>query len=189
MDTPLRIVLVGDSGVGKSCIIIRYCDDTFQPSHYATIGIDFKVKHLQFKPDSTITLQLYDTAGQERFRTLSKSFYRKAHAVILVYDNSDYDSFEHLSHWLKEINQICPPTIPRLILGNKSDLPCAVSSKDMQDFSGKAGAAVFQVSAKSGENVKSAFDYLVREIMNNPPEPTSQGLELHPEHRETYCCG
>lgn len=187
MDTPVRVVLVGDSGVGKSCIIVRYCEDSFQPTHYATIGIDFKLRRLQLKPDSTVTLQLYDTAGQERFRTLSKSFYRKAHAVILVYDNSDYDSFDHLSHWLAEINQICSPSIPRLILGNKSDLPCAISSKDMQEFSRKAEAAVFQVSAKSGENVQAAFNFLVREIMKNPPEPT-QGLDLHPEQRET-CCG
>lgn len=188
MDTPVKVVLVGDSGVGKSCIIVRYCEDTFQSSHYATIGIDFKIKRVHLKPDSTVTVQIYDTAGQERYRTLSKSFYRKAHAVILVYDNSDYPSFEHLNHWLGEINQICDPDIPRLILGNKSDLPCDISSKDMQDFSRKAKAAVFQVSAKSGENVQAAFDFLVREIMKNPPEP-SQGLELHPEHRETYCCG
>lgn len=189
MDTPVRMVLVGDSGVGKSCIIIRYCQDTFQPHHYATIGIDFQMKRLLLTSDCSVTLQLYDTAGQERFRTLSKNFYRKAHAVILVYDNSDYESFEHLSHWLNEVNQICPPSIPRLILGNKSDLPCTVSSKDMQDFSRKADAAVFQVSAKTGENIQAAFTYLAKEVMKDPPESSqAQELELHPVHRESYCC-
>ena len=186
MDTPVKVILVGDSGVGKSCLIIRYCKDVFQPTYFSTIGIDFHHKHILRPNGSVLTIHVYDTAGQERFRTVSKSFYRQAHAIGLVYDNGDLESFQNLTNWLAEVEQICPET-KRFILGNKSDMKSVVESAQVSRLAQQADARVFQVSAKNGENVSEAFSYICEEVLKSPLH-SPQSLNLHPESSHSYCC-
>jgi len=90
-----KLVLIGDSGVGKSCLLLRFADDTYTESHISTIGVDFKIRTIQLE-GKTIKLQIWDTAGQERFRTITSSYYRGAHGIIVVYDTTDSETFEHV---------------------------------------------------------------------------------------------
>ena len=103
-DYVFKLVLIGDSGVGKSCLLLRFADDTYTESHISTIGVDFKIRTIQLD-GKTIKLQIWDTAGQERFRTITSSYYRGAHGIIVVYDTTDSETFEHVKTWLHEIER------------------------------------------------------------------------------------
>ena len=119
-DYLFKLLLIGDSGTGKSSLIMRFADDSFNASFISTIGVDFKIK--TFNVDgSKIKMQIWDTAGQERFRTIVSSYYRGAHGIIVVYDVTDRQSFCKIQHWLKEIENYGTDSVCKLIVGNKCD--------------------------------------------------------------------
>ena len=95
----LKYLVVGDSGVGKTSLLVRYCDDTFQTEYLTTIGVDFKIKRIDYQGQS-ITLNIWDTAGQERFRNITKSFYKGAHGIVLTYSITDPNSYAHIEKWV-----------------------------------------------------------------------------------------
>ena len=101
-DVLVKLLLIGDSGVGKSCLLLRYSDDKFNTSHITTIGIDFKIKTVDLD-QKKVKMQIWDTAGQERFRTITAAYYRGAHGVLLVYDVTDEGSFENVRNWMRNI--------------------------------------------------------------------------------------
>src|SRR5574343_503775 len=113
------MVLVGDSGVGKSCLLLRFADDTFSESYISTIGVDFRFKTLSID-GQIVKLQIWDTAGQERFKTITSAYYRGADGVILVFDKTSLESFQNVSMWYEEINKYSENSI-RMIVGNKDD--------------------------------------------------------------------
>merc|ERR1712199_129095 len=120
-DFLFKLLLIGDSGVGKSCLLLRFADDTYQESHISTIGVDFKIRTIQLE-GKTIKLQIWDTAGQERFRTITSSYYRGAHGIIVVYDITDEESFNNVKTWLEEILRYACEGVNKLMVGNKCDL-------------------------------------------------------------------
>ena len=120
-DYVFKLVLIGDSGVGKSCLLLRFADDTYTESHISTIGVDFKIRTIQLE-GKTIKLQIWDTAGQERFRTITSSYYRGAHGIIVVYDVTEMESYNNIKQWLHEIDRYACEGVNRLLVGNKSDL-------------------------------------------------------------------
>ena len=103
-DYLFKLLLIGDSGVGKSCLLLRFADDTYTESYISTIGVDFKIRTIQLD-GKTIKLQIWDTAGQERFRTITSSYYRGAHGIIVVYDTTEMESFNNVKQWLHEIDR------------------------------------------------------------------------------------
>lgn len=107
--------------MGKSCLLLRYSDDSFTSSFITTIGIDFKIKSILIK-DSKIKLQIWDTAGQERFRTITTAYYRGAMGILLVYDVSDENSFVNVRNWMRQIDQNAAENVNRLLIGNKADM-------------------------------------------------------------------
>jgi small GTP-binding protein len=113
--------LIGDSGVGKSCLLLRFADDTYTESFISTIGVDFKIRTIELE-GKTVKLQIWDTAGQERFRTITSSYYRGAHGIIVVYDITDAESFANVRMWLKEVERYGSEGVCKLLVGNKSDL-------------------------------------------------------------------
>lgn len=128
-DYLFKLLLIGDSGVGKSCLLLRFADDTYTESYISTIGVDFKIRTIELD-GKTIKLQIWDTAGQERFRTITSSYYRGAHGIIVVYDVTDLDSFNNVKQWLHEIDRYACDNVNKLLVGNK----CDMSARKVVDY-------------------------------------------------------
>ena len=120
-DHLFKLVLIGDTGVGKSCLLLRFADDAFTESYISTIGVDFRFRTVKVD-GKTVKLQIWDTAGQERFRTITSAYYRGADGIIMVYDVTSQESFDHVSDWLTEVNRYASEGTCKLLVGNKSDM-------------------------------------------------------------------
>ncbi|OQR74118.1 ras-related protein Rab-8A-like, partial [Tropilaelaps mercedesae] len=120
LTTTYKILVLGDSNVGKTCIVHRFCDERFYDTYISTIGIDFKQKIINL--DGTpVKLQIWDTAGQERFRTLTTAYYRGAMGILIMYDVTNMDSFNHLTYWLRNVDENASPDVVKVLVGNKCD--------------------------------------------------------------------
>lgn len=158
-------LLIGDSGVGKSCLLLRFADDTYTESYISTIGVDFKIRTIELD-GKTIKLQIWDTAGQERFRTITSSYYRGAHGIIIVYDVTDQESFNNVKSWLQEIDRFASEHVCKLLVGNKNDMTSkkVVSTETAKEFADSLGIKFLETSAKTAENVEAAFLAMAAEI-------------------------
>ncbi|KAK0626666.1 ras family-domain-containing protein [Immersiella caudata] len=167
----LKVLLIGPSGAGKSALLTRYCDDEFDPeSSTATIGIDFKIKKLSVR-GKAYRLTLFDTAGQERFRTLSTSFYRGAHGVLLVYDVSSRASFLTMERWFDEAEANTGEGVALYLVGaklDKAETSREVSYEEGQALADAHGALFCEASAKTRENVRKPFCDIVNQIVSTP---------------------
>mmetsp|Transcript_128535 Transcript_128535/g.181311 ORF Transcript_128535/g.181311 Transcript_128535/m.181311 type:complete len:203 (+) Transcript_128535:21-629(+) len=164
-DYLFKLLLIGDSGVGKSCLLLRFADDTYTESYISTIGVDFKIRTIELE-GKTIKLQIWDTAGQERFRTITSSYYRGAHGIIVVYDVTDQVSFGNVKQWLQEIDRYACESVNKLLVGNKCDLVSqkAVDYNTAKEFADSLGIPFLETSAKNSTNVDDAFLTMAREI-------------------------
>ena len=156
-----KILIIGDSGVGKSSIIVRYTEDTFSENMFSTIGVDFKIKTIDHNKKK-IKLQIWDTAGQERFRTVTASYYRGAHAVIIVFDLTSMDSFLNVKHWIEEINNsTCEShkNLHLILVGTKSDLisKIRVPRDNIKSLVNKFNIEYVETSAKSNTGITDIF--------------------------------
>uniref|UniRef100_H3CFY0 RAB1A, member RAS oncogene family a n=1 Tax=Tetraodon nigroviridis TaxID=99883 RepID=H3CFY0_TETNG len=153
-DYLFKLLLIGDSGVGKSCLLLRFADDTYTESYISTIGVDFKIRTIELD-GKTIKLQIWDTAGQERFRTITSSYYRGAHGIIVVYDVTDQESFNNVKQWLQEIDRYASENVNKLLVGNKCDLTTkkVVDYTTAKSFADNLGIPFLETSAKSSTNV------------------------------------
>lgn len=132
----LKFVIIGDSSVGKSCLLLRFADDQFTENHMATIGVDFRFKTVKSQ-NKNVKLQIWDTAGQERFRTITNTYYKSANAVIMVYDITSLESFESIqNYWLDEVENYADPDVTLILVGNKSDKRenQAVNTENAKEF-------------------------------------------------------
>lgn len=114
-------MLIGDTGVGKSCLLLRFADDSFTENYISTIGVDFRFRTVKVDK-KTVKLQIWDTAGQERFRTITSAYYRGADGIIMVYDVTSEESFNHINDWFIEVNRYAAENTCKLLVGNKIDL-------------------------------------------------------------------
>lgn len=164
-DYLFKLLLIGDSGVGKSCLLLRFADDTYTESYISTIGVDFKIRTIELD-GKTIKLQIWDTAGQERFRTITSSYYRGAHGIIVVYDITDQESFNNVKQWLQEIDRYACENVNKLLVGNKCDLTAkrAVETQAAKEYADQLGIPFLETSAKSSTNVEQAFLTMASEI-------------------------
>ncbi|CCF56465.1 hypothetical protein KAFR_0B01660 [Kazachstania africana CBS 2517] len=165
-DSIMKILLIGDSGVGKSCLLVRFVEDKFSPSFITTIGIDFKIKTVDIN-GKKVKLQLWDTAGQERFRTITTAYYRGAMGIILVYDVTDERTFTNIKQWFKTVNDHANDDAQLLLVGNKSDMDTRLVTYEQGEALAKElGLPFVESSAKDDQNVNEIFFTLARLIQD-----------------------
>jgi len=176
-DHLFKIVIVGDSGTGKSCLLLRFTDNNYSDVYISTIGVDFKFRTLKMN-GKAIKLQIWDTAGQERFRNITSSFYRGAHGIVLVYDVTNKESFDNVTNWLGDIERhygypssgssVSEAAKPCVILvGNKNDLQGkkVVRTEHVEKLAERNDLLWIETSAKDASNVETAFINLVSDIL------------------------
>lgn len=163
-----KYIIIGDTGVGKSCLLLQFTDKRFQPVHDLTIGVEFGARMINVA-DKSIKLQIWDTAGQESFRSITRSYYRGAAGALLVYDITRRDTFKHLTRWLEEARQHSQSNMVIMLIGNKNDLEHrrAVSTEEGKAFADKHGLIFCETSAKTAYNVEQAFIHTAEEIHGN----------------------
>ena len=203
MERLFRVIIVGDTGVGKSCLLLRFSEDRFNENHDVTIGVEFGTRTLKID-DQAIKLQIWDTAGQESYRSITRSFYRRADGVILVYDVTARHTFENCKHWMDEIKQNTNSDVVIYLIGNQADLVNTgqnqeVSASDAEAFVRSNNLSGFmETSAKSGINVDKAFSAFCKVLYNSwkdkrDIDPTSKSLNVvdlkkTEKKRSKKCC-
>ena len=175
-EVTLKFIILGDSGVGKTNLLLRYVGESFSENYIATLGIDFKMKNIIYN-DLKIALQIWDTAGQERFRSITKSFLKGTDGIIFMYDISKKDSFLNLKNWiaeidnskLAEIDNSKLPDVKFVICGNKIDLEenREVTEEMKKKLSKEFETDIIEISAKKGIKIEEPFDMLINKIFNN----------------------
>ncbi|KAL2098610.1 hypothetical protein ACEWY4_005090 [Coilia grayii] len=166
-DVLLRLMLLGDSGVGKTCLLWRFTDNDFHPSHISTVGIDFKMKTLDID-GIKVRVQIWDTAGQERYQTVTKEYYRRAQGILLVYDVTNEHSFQHIVKWASDVDESAPDQVKRILVGNKCDVDQRrrVSTEQGNKLAQSYGMDFFETSAFTDYNVKEAFARLTQLVLD-----------------------
>ena len=161
-----KVLLLGNSNVGKSSLFQRFVDDIWNDTFVPTIGVDFKIKTFEID-EKKIKMQIWDTAGQERFKNIISSYYRGAHGILLIYDVTDKDSFRNLANWLIEIEKNANKNVLKVVIGNKTDLENrrVITYNQGKEFADTYGLKFLETSAKKNLNVNEAFETLGRELM------------------------
>ncbi|OMJ95832.1 hypothetical protein SteCoe_732 [Stentor coeruleus] len=181
-DYLFKLLLIGDSGVGKSSLLLRFSDNTYTESFIATIGVDFKIKTIDVE-SKVIKLQIWDTAGQEKFRTITSSYYRGAHGVIVVYDVTNRETFNNVKNWMGEISRYASENVNRLLIGNKCDCDSkkAVSTEEGKELADSLGIPFMETSAKTSSNVEQSFFRMASEIKSRVAVTTSKPMVQQPK--------
>ncbi|CAF2335311.1 unnamed protein product [Brassica napus] len=203
-DYLIKLLLIGDSGVGKSCLLLRFSDGSFTTSFITTIGIDFKIRTIELD-GKRIKLQIWDTAGQERFRTITTAYYRGAMGILLVYDVTDESSFNNIRNWIRNIEQHASDNVNKILVGNKADMDeskRAVPKAKGQALADEYGIKFFETSAKTNLNVEEVFFSIAKDIKqrltdtDSRAEPstikigqTDQAAGAGQATQKSACCG
>lgn len=164
-DYLFKLLLIGDSGVGKTCVLFRFAEDQYNATFISTIGIDFKIRTIELD-GKKIKLQIWDTAGQERFRTITTAYYRGAMGILLVYDITSEKSFDSIRNWIRNIEEHASADVERMLIGNKCDMndKRQVSKERGEKLAIEYGMKFMETSAKLNENIENAFFTLARDI-------------------------
>ena len=191
-----KILTIGESGVGKTCILRRFVENKFLKNHLATIGIDFKTKTLNIN-DKEIKLKIWDTAGQERFRNITTQYYKGADGIVLVYDVTDDASYDKIRDWMDQIiHNTQKDEIGLVLLGNKCDMePRNVTEAQGNKLAEELKISYFETSALNGQGINEAFEQLTRDIMKKKEVGKGQeenGVDLNKTNkrpgRKSECC-
>lgn len=187
-----KILLIGDSGVGKSSLVRQFVHEGFDPVYVSTIGVDFRIRTLVMD-GLKVKMQIWDTAGQCRFRSITQSYYRGASGILLVFDLTNYESFLSLPSWLADVSRYASETVRILLVGNKNDTPpChrAVVSVDAQAFATEHGLQYVETSAKNIKDVEAAFLSMSSHICKGQrASPSAAELLAHPASSPPACVG
>ena len=175
-----KILILGDHAVGKSCFIIRYTDDTFQDVYLSTIGMDCKYKDINLENGKSIRLQIWDTAGQDRFRSLTKNLYKGASGIILIYDISQRKTFDNVKGWIESIKEEVSSKVLIVLVGNKIDKieEREVKKVEGEDLAEELKLPFYECSALTGENINNAFLGLARKLVETKEKVENRGEKL-----------
>ena len=200
-DYAFKVMLIGDSGVGKTCVLIRFKDGAFlSGSFISTVGIDFRNKTIEVEMNTgahahmkKVKLQIWDTAGQERFRSITHAYYRDAQALLLLYDVGSRKSFENTRAWLSEIKEYAPQEAVVMLLGNKCDISKErqVKREEGEKLAADYNVPFLETSAKTGMNIDLVFEAAARELITREIEngPMKPGKPLHHNNNSKFNIG
>ena len=190
-DIKLKIMVLGESMVGKTCLINRYTNDKFGGRYLCTVGIDFQKKKIE-KNNKKILLQIWDTAGQERFRNVTKTYFHTSQGFVLAYDINNRESFEKVEYWIEEIKSKAGENIKCVLIGTKCDMDKReVDEEEGIELGKKFGYKFLETSAKENINIDETFETLVSEIMTNYEDSGRDSLTLRKnnnEKKKAKCC-
>ena len=180
-DYIFKIVLIGDTSVGKSCLLTRFADDQFTDNYVTTIGVDFRFKTM-IVMDKIIKVQVWDTAGEERYRSITNAYYRGAEGILIVFDLTNEESFKSIQNWINEVTVFTGKDVIIICLGNKSDLKREISKNTIDEFKKKTNLEIFNVSAKTGEGVEEAFKHIIALLIkkNTDKKEENNAINLTP---------
>ena len=180
-DHLFKLLIIGDTSVGKSSILLRFADNLFSGTYITTIGVDFKIRTMEMNGEK-IKLQIWDTAGQERFRTITATYYRGTHGVMIVYDVTNVDSFNSVKRWITEIENNCD-YVDKVLVGNKDDIPekKVVTLADAQRLADSQNMSLFETSAKLNKNIEEVFDYITKKVLQTKKEKSSK-MDTQPDN-------
>ena len=172
----IKIITLGDSHVGKSSLIIKYIDNKFSNVYMSTIGFDLKHKQINLKDGTEAKIMIYDTAGQERFKSLAANYIKKANGILLVYDITDHSTFENIGMWMESITEEKGDKLPIVLVGNKADLEDErqVLYKEGKDLAENKGFHFYETSCKNGSNVTECFLDLAELVYEKSGKKLSQ---------------
>ena len=188
-----KILLLGDSSVGKSCLLLRYCQEAFQELHLATIGLDFRLKTITLENNRVLKIQIWDSAGQDRFQSITKNYYKGANGILLVFDITDKSSFEHIRNWIEQIKEEAAEKIVIYLVGNKIDKndQRVVNYDEGKKLAEEFKLKYYETSARTNENVDSTFLDLIKEVdsVNCNLELQKHGTSLYGmKNLKKKCC-
>jgi len=187
-----KILLLGDSSVGKTCLLMRYTDGTFQEEHLTTIGLDYRVKMVEMDDGSVIKVQFWDTAGQDRYRTITANYYKGANGIILVYDVTNQKTFKNIKAWVEQIKEEVGQKITLMLIGNKIDKEenRTVSKEEGEKLAEELQLAYRETSAKTGKNINEAFNFFVKKTRDENMEVIGVGVKLNSKNKKGKkgCC-
>jgi len=166
-DYVYKILLLGDCNVGKTCFILRYVDEVPDEPHISTIGVDFRTKLFQINTEEILKVQIWDTAGQDKFKSITKNYFRGANGIILMYDISSKNSFKNIRNWLNQIKDILGDDACVVLVGNKCDLENEriINIEQALILANEYKLSIFESSAKENIYVKETFEYLIKEML------------------------
>lgn len=166
-DIQVKMLMIGDSGVGKTCLLLRYARDAFATTFITTVGIDFKTKFIDIKGQK-VKLQIWDTAGQERFRTITTSYFRGAQGILLCYDVTDRKTFENVNVWMQQIAEHADDNVCKILIGNKMDREAErrVTTQEGMEMAERHGIPFVETSAKINHNVADGFETIGHRIVD-----------------------
>lgn len=194
-DMQIKLLILGDSGVGKTCLLLRYVNDMYSPSFMTTIGIDFKTKYMNYN-GQCIKLQIWDTAGQERFRTITNSYFKGSQGILLVFDITDRPTFSSIRRWIDQIKEHTEPSsiINIILIGNKCDLQRRqVSHEEGEALAKEFDIQYIETSCKMDINVSNVFTQLIGDVYKRLKEennPMLKSIKLTPAkpEKKSGCC-
>ena len=187
-----KILLLGDSSVGKTCFLLRYSENTFQEIHMSTIGLDYKLKNVQLDDGKIVKIQIWDTAGQDRFRSITKNYYKGAHGIILIYDVTSRKTFDNIKNWVTQIKEEVTDKVNIILVGNKIDneKERKVTTEEGKRIADSFELEFFETSAKTGLNIDTTFNKLVKKTVETYSKTEGKGEKLNSKRSGSKkgCC-
>lgn len=189
-DFIFKVLLLGDSSVGKTCFLLRYSDDTFVENHISTIGLDYRLKMINLPDNRVVKMQIWDTAGQDRFRAITKNYYKGAHGIILIFDVTSTASFSNIKNWLQQIKENTSDKIQITLVGNKIDMinRRTVTKEEADKLAKEYNLKYFETSAKDNLNIQETFAYLTKEIYAIAEKSTGGTSLIMNKKKSSGCC-
>ena len=173
----IKIILLGDVSVGKTAIINRYIDGKFDDNYSCTISVQSRKKEISFNQDISIEMSIWDTCGEEKFRAITRQYYRESNGILLVFDLNRNKTFLSLTKWIKEIKEVAPKDVVIVLVGNKVDLNREVNKNDVENFAEENNLIYYEISAKDGINVDFAFEKLAKVIIEKMKDENENRLK------------